>query len=312
MSTGEPTVDETAAARRLGELAGSVEIGPAPYDRLVAGGRRRLRRRRLLGTGAAAVVVAVAVGGVTALGGFGASGRGAGDPAFTVAAPPSATASATAPATPTATTPATPTAPARDPFTPIRTMVGHGTVGGKEWQAWAALWPATATKQDARRQAELMYEDRHAAIPQLPKPVDADTDRSWQTGLDLVNLYLTVDGKRQVDDSVHDAPAPGILGATAPAVDHHPVSASGTMLGFKGGEMGAAPVVIAEVRRDVAKVVITWDDGSTSEAVPTVVGDSPTHWYAIAKKPGAEVDTYKYLGADGSVLGSDAQWFRHS
>lgn len=71
---------EASAARVLGELAGSVEIGAVPYDRLVAGGRRRLRRRRLLTSGAVAALVAAAVVGGTALGGLGL-GRGPGDAA---------------------------------------------------------------------------------------------------------------------------------------------------------------------------------------------------------------------------------------
>ncbi|MBO1418229.1 hypothetical protein J0670_26930, partial [Streptomyces sp. FH025] len=61
------TGDEAAAVSGLSDLAGSVEIGAVPYDRLVAGGRRRLRRRRLLTAGAAAVLVAAVVGGGTAI-----------------------------------------------------------------------------------------------------------------------------------------------------------------------------------------------------------------------------------------------------
>lgn len=82
------------------------------------------------------------------------------------------------------------------------------------------------------------------------------------------------------------------------------------MLGLKGGELGASPVVIAGVRPQVAKVVVTWDTGGVSASVPVALGDSPTHWYAIAKKPGAQARTFTYYAADGSVLGTDASWFR--
>ncbi|MFJ2863003.1 hypothetical protein [Kitasatospora sp. NPDC087314] len=295
---------EAAAARGLGELAGSVEGGAIPYDRLVAGGRRRLRRRRLLTSGAVAVLVAAVVGGGTALGGLERGlGRGAG--AVEVAAASSVTAAAPA----SAPVAAAPTVAVRDPFTPIRTMVGHGTAAGRQWQAWTALWPATATKEDAFRQAQLIWEDRHTAIPQLPKTTQTDIDRGWHPDLDLVNLYLTVDGKRQVDDTVHDTPAPGTPGADSTTGS---ISPSGSMLGFKGGEMGTAPVVIAAARPDVAKIVVTWDNGGSTEAVPVTVGDSPTRWYAIAKKPGAQADTYTYYGADGAVLSSEVSWFRSS
>ncbi|MFD7577823.1 hypothetical protein [Kitasatospora sp. NPDC059817] len=301
---------EAAAARVLGELAGSVEIGAVPYDRLVAGGRRRLRRRRLLTSGAVAVLVAAAVVGGTALGGLG-RGRGPGnaaDAGAVVADASTVTAAEAAGATGAAAgTTATPTAPARDPFTPVRVVVGHGTTNGRQWQAWAAFWPAAATKEDALRQARLIWEDRHAAIPQLPETTRADIDRSWRPDVDLVNLYATVDGQRQVDDAMHDTPAPGVPDG---AIIDRATSGGGTMLGFKGGELGASPVVIAGVRPRVAKIVVTWDTGGVSESAPVALGDSPTRWYAIARKPGAQARTFTYYAADGSVLGTDASWFR--
>ncbi|MBV6700579.1 hypothetical protein [Kitasatospora aureofaciens] len=302
MNIEELAGDEAAAARVLSGLAESVEIGSAPYDRLIAGGRRRLRRRRVLSTGAAAVLVAAAVGGVAVFGGLGQKGPGVSD----VAAAPSAVATSEPAAAVTVS--ATPTAPARDPFTPVRTVVGHGTANGRQWQAWAALWPATATKEDAYRQAELIWEDRHAAIPQLPKTTRADIDRGWNPHVDTVNLYLTVDGQRQVDDTVHQTDVPG--GPDTGAGSSSPTSGGGAMLGFKGAEMGASPVVIEGVRPGVAKIAVTWNTGGTSEAVPVTVGDSPTRWYAVAKKPGAQPDTYTYLGADGTALGTNTGWFR--
>ncbi|WP_371517734.1 hypothetical protein [Kitasatospora sp. NBC_01300] len=301
---------EASAARVLGELAGSVEIGAVPYDRLVAGGRRRLRRRRLLTSAAVAALVAAAVVGGTALGGLG-RGRGPGDAAdagvVVADARTVTTAEAAAGTAGTAGTAATPTAPERDPFTPVRVVVGQGTTNGRQWQAWAAFWPAAATKEDALRQARLIWADRHAAIPQLPETTRADIDRSWRPDVDLVNLYATVDGQRQVDDAMHDTPAPG---APDGAIIDRATSGGGTMLGLKGGELGASPVVIAGVRPQVAKVVVTWDTGGVSASVPVALGDSPTHWYAIAKKPGAQARTFTYYAADGSVLGTDASWFR--
>ncbi|MFJ3216900.1 hypothetical protein ACIPLC_13390 [Kitasatospora sp. NPDC086801] len=291
-----------AAARVLSELAGSVEIGVVPYDRLVAGGRRRLRRRRLLTSGAVAVLVAAAVVGGTALGGLGRGPGDAADAGAVVATAPTATVAAGA-----GGAAAPPTAPVRDPFTPARVVVGQGTANGRQWQAWAAFWPAATTKEDALRQAQLIWADRHAAGPQLPRTTRADIDRSWRPDVDLVNLYATVDGQRQVDDSMHDTPAPG---APDGAIIDRATSGGGTMLGLKGGELGASPVVIAGVRPRVAKVVVTWDTGGVSESVPVALGDSPTRWYAIAKKPGAQARTFTYYAADGSVLGTDASWFR--
>ncbi|MFD0277780.1 hypothetical protein ACFVHB_28260 [Kitasatospora sp. NPDC127111] len=301
--SGEPVGGDAAAVRGLGELAESAEFGPAPYDRLIAGGRRRLRRRRLLTTGAVAVLVAAAVGGGTALGGLG-GGRAGGT---AVAAGPAATGSVPAASTSAASAVATATAavPARDPFTPVRVMVGHGTANGKEWQAWAALWPA-ADKEQAFRQAQLEWEDRHAAIPQLPPPTEADALRRWKASVDHVNLYLTVDGKRQVSDTAHDTPAPSAPGAGSLTGG---VSPQGALLGFKGGEMGSSPVLVAGVRPDVVRAVATWADGSTTEGTSVAAGDSPVRWIAIAKKPGVEAEKITFYGADGAVLGTDHNWF---
>ncbi|MBO1420021.1 hypothetical protein, partial [Streptomyces sp. FH025] len=184
-----------------------------------------------------------------------------------------------------------------------------GTANGRTWQAWAALWPAAPTKEDAHRQAQLMWEDRHAAIPQLPKPIDTEIDRGWRPDMDEVNLYLTLDGKRQVDDSVHQT---GVLGASDDTPSGAFTSVGGTMLGFKGGEMGASPVVIQGVTPKVAKVVVTWETGGTTEAVPVTVGDSSTRWVAVAKKPGSDAKSFVFYGADGTVLGTDSGWFRSS
>ncbi|WP_031072319.1 hypothetical protein [Streptomyces sp. NRRL WC-3742] len=288
------------ASARLGELAGSVEIGPVPYDRLVAGGRRRLLRRRLVTAGAAAALVAAVGGGVVF-----ATGRGSGAD-VTVAAAPTTVA---APVTPGSVPSATPT-PARDPYTPIRVKLGEGTRDGHTWQAWAALWPAAPTKEAAHRQAQLIFEDRHAAIPQLPPLTEAQIDRSWRPDMDQVNHYLTVDGKRQVDDSTHPVPAPGTPGARDGSSS--PTDVGGSMLGFKGGEMGDSPVVVAGVKPKVARIVVTWRTGGATEAVPVAVADSGTRWFAIAKKPGSDAETFTYYGADGAVLGTDTGWFRSS
>lgn len=292
--------DEAAAVRGLTELAEAADLRPAPYELLVTGGRRRLRRRRLSTAGAALVLLAAVVGGGTALGGI---GRGtAGAPAVAAVLPAAAATGASASATAAAT--ATPTAAGRDPFTPVRVVVGKGAADGKEWKAWAALWPA-GTKEQALRQAELMWAERHAAIPQLPEPVEADVLRSWRAGRDLVNLYLTVDGRRQVDDSVHDSAVPG---APSPLSTGRDAGLEGTLLGFKGGEMHASPVLLAAVALDVARVVVTWDDGSTTEPVPVAVGDSPVRWFGVAKKAGGSAKSITLLGQDGSVLATDKDW----
>ncbi|WP_369183463.1 hypothetical protein [Streptomyces sp. Y1] len=293
--------DEAAAVHELGELAGGVDPGAVPYDRLIAGGRRRLRRRRLAIAGAAAALV-VAVGGAgVAIGG---TGRGA-VTTVAVAASASPTASASAAASaPVTTVPTRPATEGRDPFTPIRVKIGEGTSNGRTWQAWAALWPTTSTKEDAHQQARLMWEDRHAAIPQLPKPTDAETDRQWVPGMDHLNLYLTLDGKRQVDDAIH------LVASPAGHTPGYNSGAGATVLGVKGGELADSPVLISSAKSGTARVVATWQTGGSTEAAPVTIGDSPTRWYVIAKKPGSDAKDITAYGADGSVLDTETNWFR--
>ncbi|WP_224282884.1 hypothetical protein [Streptomyces sp. LS1784] len=284
---GTATGDESAAVRALGELAGSVDTGAVPYDRLVAGGRRRLRRRRLLTAGVAAVLVAGVAGGTAVLG---ERGRAAVSTVVVAASTP-----ASAPA-------ATPSAPvARDPFTPTRVKVAEGTANGHTWQAWAALWPVAPTKEDALKQARLIRAERYAANPEVKPVVPKDAESNWDPRIDEVNYYFTVDGKRQVDDSLHAVSAPGGF----------PGAVGGASLGLHH-DSGVPAVVIEGVQAEVAKVVVTWKTGGTTEAVPVAVGDSPFRYYALVAKPGTDAATVTYYKADGSVERTTDSWLRTS
>ncbi|MFF4383719.1 hypothetical protein [Kitasatospora sp. NPDC001547] len=280
--------DEPATVRALGELAGSVDVGAAPYDRLVAGGRRRLRRRRLLTAAVAAALVAGVAGGTAVLG---EHGRTAGS-TVVVAASGAAAAAAAAPSA---------TAAARDPFNPVRVKVAEGTANGHAWQGWAALWPTTPDKGDYARQARLIQAERQEANPKVKPVTQKDIDDNWDTRLDWVNYYYTVDGKRQVDDSLHAVSAPGGF----------PAAVGGASLGVDDGS-GVPPVVIQGVQAEVAKVVIAWKTGGTTEAVPVAVGDSPFRYFSVLAKPGTDPGTVTYYAADGSVVRTFDQWLRTS
>ncbi|MFB7128136.1 MULTISPECIES: hypothetical protein [Streptomycetaceae] len=284
--------DEPATVRALGELAGSVETGTVPYDRLVAGGRRRLRRRRLLTAGVAAALVAGIAGGTAVLG---ERGRQA---VSTVVA-----ASATDVAVPgSAGGTATPKAPgARDPFNPTRVKVGEGTANGHAWEAWVALWPTSPTKEGALKQAQLIRAERYAVNPDVKPVRQSDVDSNWDAGIDEVNYYYTVDGKRQADDSVHAVSSPG----------GYPAAVGGASLGLKHAT-GIPPVVIEGVRAEVAKVAVDWKTGGTTEAVPVAVGDSPFRYYGVVAKPGTDAAKITQYAADGSVVSSTDSWLRTS
>ncbi|MFJ9844582.1 hypothetical protein ACIRYZ_29860 [Kitasatospora sp. NPDC101155] len=296
---------EAAVSYGLSDVAENIEMGPVPYDRLMAGGRRRLRRRRLLTGGAAAVLVVAVAGAGTAIGGY---GREAGGASVVAASSTAAIASVTptAVATPTATPTASaaPAGAARDPFTPFRVKVGEGTANGHTWQAWTALWPSATTKEDARKQAQLITAERQAADPKVRPVAQEDVDRNWSPLSDEVNMYVTVDGKRQADDAL------SVISSPAGKDGKHGFVVSGASLGLDGKDMGVPPVVIYGVLPEVAKVAVTWETGGTTEAVPVTVGDSPFRWYAVGAKPGSNAKSVSNYAADGSVLSTNVHWLR--
>ncbi|MEU1286563.1 hypothetical protein [Kitasatospora sp. NPDC005856] len=291
---GEVTDGEVTAVRALEELAGSIETGAVPYDRLVAGGRRRLRRRRLLTAAVAAVLVAGVAGGTAVLG---ESARSA----VTTVASASASASVvTAPASATASA-ATGAPAARDPFNPTRVKVAEGTANGHTWQAWAALWPVSSGKDDAAGQARLIRAERAAANPDVKQVVPKDVERNWDARIDWVNYYFTVDGKRQVDDSLHAVSAPGVS----------PGAVGGASLGVHH-DAGVPAVVIEGVQAEITKVVVAWKSGGTTEAATVTVGDSPFRYYALLAKEGTDAASVTYYRADGSVERTTDSWLRTS
>ncbi|MER7751477.1 hypothetical protein [Kitasatospora sp. NPDC097643] len=313
MSNEDTTGAEAAALRGLSELAESIEAGAVPYDRVVAGGRRRLRRRRMLTTGAVALAVLAVVGGGTALGGL---GRGAG--AVSAAAGPTGTATPSSAATPSAaTTPtatpsaaaastasAAPSGTARDPFTPIRVKVREGTSNGHALEAWVALWPAAPTAEDGLKQGQLIWAERHAVDPNVSPDLPQGTDAAWNPHKDRVDVYLVADGKRQPGDYVGSTTGPGGTGK-----EGQETFINGVVLNRVSGQVGIPEMVVVRVGPEVAKVVVDWKAGGSTEAVPVAVGDSPVRWYAVVRKPGAMDNTATSYAADGSVLRTQTTWW---
>ncbi|MFE4971072.1 hypothetical protein ACFRAR_03005 [Kitasatospora sp. NPDC056651] len=294
-SRAAETEEEAAASWRLSELAGSVDAGAVPYDRLVAGGRRRLWRRRVLTAGMAAALVVGVAGGAAVLG-----ERGRQAVSTVVAASASASAS---PSTSGVAAPASrPSASAtRDPFNPVRVKVAEGTASGHTWQAWAALWPATSTKEDLARQFQLIRAERYAANPDVKPVTQESIDINWSPNIDRVNYYYTVDGKRQADDALPAVSAPG----------SSPYGVGAASLGLEH-QSDVPPVVVVGVQAEVAKVVVAWKTGGTTEAVPVAVGDSPFRYFAVGAKPGTDAATVTYYAADGSVVQTFDDWLRTS
>ncbi|MFJ2778934.1 hypothetical protein [Kitasatospora sp. NPDC087315] len=284
----------------LTELTAAVRIVPAPLAEIITGGRRLRRRRNLLTGAAALTVTAVAAAVLVALPGLRPGGDGSVAPA---AAPVLGGAlPGSAPASPSASPGA-----ARDPFQPVRTLVAEGTTDGKQWQAWAALWPLS-TREQSFQQAQLIWQEQHAAGSDLSEPTPDYVARYWQPTTDIVDLYLVVDGARLPDDRLSDTPVPGTAEPLTTGPDG---SLTGWLLGGgsdKSGKPKVLPVMMGAVRPDAAKVVVNWSNGTTSEPRLAPVGDSPLRWIAVAQPTGLHATSFKVFAADGRLLGTNKSW----
>ncbi|MFF1655785.1 hypothetical protein [Streptomyces sp. NPDC058255] len=118
----------------LAEAADEVEIGIAPYQAVVRGGRRRKARRWAIAA-AAALVIAGSTGTLALAGGPGGDGGRV---------------------APAATQPAT--AKERHVYAPQRSTLAMGTDHGKNWQVSIDVWGAPRDGSEARRQLDRMRE----------------------------------------------------------------------------------------------------------------------------------------------------------
>ncbi|MEU3495843.1 hypothetical protein ABZ747_20415 [Kitasatospora cineracea] len=279
----------------LAGAAAEVRIGSVPVAGIEAGGRR-IRRRRRTAVGALALASVVVLGGGTAAGlhagpagtgtaraigpaggGTGGSLVGAGDDG----------------------TPASPSAAARDPFAPVRVVIGQGVVDGKEWKLWEALWPV-APQERAYEQAVAVWQERSAVDPSLDKPTEAYVQQYWQPNEDVVDTYATLDGVRQKYDEQGGYPAPGHLEPWMAT------TFSGGLMGprAKDDHPGPLPVTLAVMAfgPDIAKVVVTWSDGSVVEPQLVTVGDSPYRRIVVPEQAGKRVVSWQFFDKSGAEV----------
>ncbi|MEU6231480.1 hypothetical protein [Kitasatospora sp. NPDC047058] len=194
-------------------------------------------------------------------------------------------------------------------------LVAQGQAGGTTWQARAQLWPHPETMGQALAQQEKWPAKQRNTELASPSPGHPMADRSpaerlrliYPPGTDTVRVFLTVAGT-ETESSASRVPSPdgrppGPTGGGAGR------SLEGSLLGVKGGGAGGVPVLVAPVGPDVARVVAAWSDGTSTEAVPVVLGDSPMRWIGLPGKPGVQATSVRLLGAGGAVLATDTQWF---
>ncbi|MDO0932698.1 hypothetical protein QQY66_13715 [Streptomyces sp. DG2A-72] len=129
----------THIALLLADAADEVEIGIAPYQAVIRGGRRRRARRWAVVAATALVLTGSA--GTLAIAGMPGGDR---DRGSVVATRP-------------------PTTEAPSVVDPQRTLLGFGTDGGKDWQVAIDVWTAPRDESEARLQVSAMTD--HGEFP---------------------------------------------------------------------------------------------------------------------------------------------------
>jgi hypothetical protein len=165
-------------ASMLAGAADEVEVGIAPYEAVIRGGRRRKARRWAV----AAATALVLAGSSATLAVAGLPGGGG-----TVV--PAETGSAT---------------PAPDLFTPARTTLATGTENGKEWRVAIDVWAAPRNEVQAAGQFEAMgeYGDVPVGVSKAAELIDkswyvvyfSDGDKRRKTFEDVFTKVATLSG----------------------------------------------------------------------------------------------------------------------
>ncbi|MFF7991479.1 hypothetical protein ACFZDG_17005 [Kitasatospora xanthocidica] len=282
----------------LAEAADGAWIGPAPVADILAGGRRlRHRRRTVVGAVALASVVALTGGALAQLRPDPAARAASVAPAAAGAAAGTATGAPAARPEPAATVGAI-VPGVRDPFSPIRVRLGRGVVDGRTWELWQALWPA-APKERAYEQALAVWQERAPYDPAVTRPTEDFVLHYYDPDSDVTNTYVTVDGVRLSHDSEGITPSPGKLDPRMADVF------GGGLVGHRGkDDVPVIPLdlVHLSIGPDVGRVLVTWEDGTTTEPEPVTVGDSPTRHLVVARPGTMRAKSWQFFDKNGRKL----------
>lgn len=249
----------------LADAADEAEIGIAPYQAVVRGGRRRKARRWALAA-AAALVIAGSTGTLALAGVTGGDARKV---------------------APAATRP--PAGDERHVYEPQRSDLARGTEHGKKWKVVIDVWGAPRNKAEAQGQLDAMTGSG------LGKPWVNVRDASELIGKSSYFVRLTLDGKASIKLLGAFEKGDTMAGAdlTSGAM---PLDTSGTATSRTDQRL-----VVGQVATTAQEVTCTWNDGSTTEASrPSpgtgIVGDFED---AIRPADGSRSDWFVCLGPEG-------------
>ncbi|MET7699747.1 hypothetical protein [Streptomyces sp. NPDC005485] len=248
----------------LADAADEVEIGIAPYQQVVRGGRRRRARRYLVAT-AVAVVIAGSTGTLALAGGFGGDG---GRVATTANRPP--------------------TAEQRHVYAPQRTTLAYGTDHGKEWRVTIDVWGTARNDVEAQGQLEALGEFGNRG------------ESGAKTASDLIGRHLFFVHLILGDEQWTKTWGEFTKGDTDSGTDLQSVALP-LQSNKTATDDSDQRLVIGRVARTAHQVTCTWKDG-TSQTAPLAprnrgftrdfqpyirpAGGSPSNWFVCLAPEG--------------------------
>ncbi len=262
------TMTDRDIALLLADAADEVEIGIAPYQAVIRGGRRRRARRWALATAAALVITGAS--GTLALAGL-RDGDG-------VEVTPAVTQRPTEPSTPEE----------RHVYEPQDTMIGTGTVGGKEWRVTVQVWGAPRDAGEAWAQMQRMK-----AYGEVPLAVDKSSQ--------LVGKYSFF-----VRRSIGDGKESVITQNSIDTKDRMAgVDLESAALSLDPNHSEPQRLVVGQVAKTAQQVACTWKNGTTTYASLVPAGaDLNTDESSIRPVAGAPVNWFVCVGAAGASVDS--------
>ncbi|MER7834366.1 hypothetical protein ABTY98_00250 [Streptomyces sp. NPDC096040] len=226
------TQTETDIALLLAVAADEVEIGIAPVEAVMRGGRRRRARRWAMATATAVAVLAGSTGATLAVTGL--PGDGHGDRRTNVAKPPAS-------------------AEARHVYDPQGTELSRGTYQGKEWSVAVQVWGAPRNETEANRQFDVMAE-----LGLKPAGVRKPADLIGKISYFATRGWGEEHFQQVMFNTVR----------TLESYSGTDMEAIATRFSSASGSSGR--LVIGAVAKTAQEVTCRWKDGTTSVAHPAV------------------------------------------
>ncbi|OPG01922.1 hypothetical protein B1R27_34795 [Streptomyces sp. GKU 895] len=252
----------------LADATDEVEIGIAPYEAVIRGGRRRKARRW-----AVAAATALVIAGSSAT--------------LAVAGLPGGSGTVTPPAT------QAPTATRADLYTPQRTTLRTGVEDGKEWRVFIDVWAAPRSEAEAAGQLAAMgeYGDVPTGVTKASELIGKSSYVTFFSDGDSADR----DNRRGVYEDAFEA-------ADDPMWSTDVQSAA---IPFRTTNEHVQRLVVGMVGKDAEQVTCTWRDGTKTKVDrPGQDTEVSTDQAAIRTAKGSPVDWFVCLAPKGTGYGT--------